>query len=230
MTRTASFTASLAIAALAAIATTAPLALDTRGPGAAPPAATAPAAAVQSSAAAGSPEPAALPPVITYAEPPTDEQRKIVEWSVARYAEAGLALPSVEISFPPTCGGKAGRYFVGQAKIEVCKVHRKTVLHELAHAWDDSTSIDRDGFLRERGLDHWYEQPADRCHDSGGEQLALILTWGLMDLDLTHPVAERTGQPIDEQPRLLPGLPDGTPRVLAALFEQLTGTSPLTPS
>lgn len=168
-------------------------------------------------------------PVISYVETPTDEQRQVVEWAVARYAEAGLTLPSLEVSFPATCGGKAGRYFVGQRRIELCKVHRKTMLHELAHAWDDSTSVDRAGFLLERGLDHWYEQPGDRAHESGGEQLALIITWGLMDLDLTHAVAEWAGQPIDEQPRVLPGLTDGTPPVLAALFTQLTGTSPLTP-
>lgn len=225
MTRTASLAARLTLATLAAIATTAPFALVTPRPEIA-----SPAVAVQRSAAAVSDAPAAIPPVMTYVETPTDEQRQVVEWAVARYAEAGLAPPSLEISFPATCGGKAGRYYVGQAKIELCKVHRKTMLHELAHAWDDSTSIDRAGFLRERGLDHWYEQPGERSNESGGEQLALIITWGLMDVDLTHPVAEQAGQPIDEQPRRLPGLADGTPPVLASLFTQLTGTSPLTPS
>lgn len=104
------------------------------------------------------------------------------------------------------------------------------MLQEFAHAWDDSTSLDRAGFLQARGLDHWYEQPGERSNKSGGEQLALIITWGLMDVDLTHPVAEWAGQPTDEQPRRLPGLDDGTPPVLTELFTQLTGTSPLAPS
>lgn len=221
MTRAASVSARFALATLTTFATFAAFALPlTRWPEATPHVTAATAAAAT----------AARPPVMTYVETPTDEQRQVVEWAVARYAEAGLTLPSLEISFPATCGGKAARYFVGQARIELCKVHRKTMLHELAHAWDDSTSLDRAGFLHERGLDHWYERPGARSNESGGEQLALIITWGLMDVDLTHPVAEQAGQPIDEQPRLLPGLADGTPPVLASLFTQLTGTSPLTPS
>ena len=169
-------------------------------------------------------------PTITYLNAPSDDQRRVVEWAVARYVEAGLELPDLEISFPVTCGGKAGRYLVGQNTIELCRPQRKLVLHELAHAWDDNSSLDRLAFLQERGLDHWYEQPGQRSNESGGEQLALVVTWGLMDVDITHPVAEWAGQPIDEGRRQLPGLADGTPRVLTELFVQLTGTSPLTPA
>jgi hypothetical protein len=175
-------------------------------------------------------EPVVTGPTITYLDAPSDDQRRVVEWAVARYAEAGLQLPDLAISFPVTCGGKAGRYLVGRNTIELCRPHRKLVLHELAHAWDDNSSLDRVAFLRKRGLDDWYEQPGQRSNESGGEQLALVLTWGLMDIDITHPVAESAELPIDEGRRQLPGLADGTPRVLTELFVQLTGTSPLTPA
>jgi hypothetical protein len=40
---------------------------------------------------------------------------------------------------------------------------------------------------------------------------------------------EAAGQPVDEQPRYLPGLEDTSRSTLADLFEQFTGSSPLTP-
>lgn len=211
---------STALIALATLTTAAPFGLLTRGHEGA---VSAPLAPVISA-------PVITAPTITYLDVPSEDQREVVAWAVGRYVEAGLELPDLEISFPVTCGGKAGRYLVGQNTIELCRPHRKLVLHELAHAWDDNSSLDRPAFLKERGLEHWYEQPGQRSNESGGEQLALVVTWGLMDVDTTHPVAEWAGQPIDQQPRLLPGLADGTPRLLTEMFVQLTGTSPLHPA
>lgn len=168
-------------------------------------------------------------PGITYIDQPSDDQREIVEWAVEQYRTVGLQLPDLRISFPVTCGGKAGRYFVGQGRVELCRPNRKLVLHEFAHAWDDHSSIDREAFLEMRGLDSWYEQPGERSNMTGGEQLALILAWGLMHVDVTHPRSEWAGQPLDEQPRYLPGLHDSSPEVLTEFFEMLTGASPLTP-
>ena len=169
-------------------------------------------------------------PSISYLDVPSEEEAEMVDWAIQRYLEVGLQLPDLDISFPANCGGKAGRYLVGQQHIELCRPHRKVVLHEFAHAWDDtSTNVDRDSFVDLRGLDDWYEQPGERSHGTGGEQLALIVAWGLMDVDITALISEFPGQPVDEQPRYLTGLADGSPEMLTNLFSLLTGSSPLSP-
>ena len=118
-----------------------------------------------------------------------------------------------------------------QGKVELCRPNRKLVLHEFAHAWDDAANaVGRDAFLDLRGIDHWYEQPEEDCtHVSGGEQLALVITWGLMHVDITAPASEYAGQPFDEQPRYLPGLDDSSPETLTELFVTLTGADPVSP-
>lgn len=173
--------------------------------------------------------PPAPAPTITYLDPPSDDERQIVEWAVQRYRDVGMQLPDLQISFPATCAGKAGRYLVGQSTVEMCRPTRKLALHELAHAWDDNSSIDRQAFLEYRGLDHWYEQPGERSNLTGGEQLALVVTWGFMNVDITAPSSEWPGQPRDEQPRYLPGLDDSSPETLTELFVMLTGATPLSP-
>jgi hypothetical protein len=170
-------------------------------------------------------------PVITFADAPTAEQREMADWAVERYLSVGLQLPDVEISYPVTCDGKAGRYLVGKGKVELCRPTRKLVLHELAHAWDDAgDTVDREAFMELRGVDHWYENAdCEYTHVSGGEQLALAMTWGLMDIDITAPASEYAGQPIDERPRYLPGMEDSAPETLTELFVLLTGSDPLSP-
>lgn len=169
------------------------------------------------------------PPTIVFIDVPSDDERAMVDWAIERYIAVGLQLPDLEISFPVTCGGKSGRYLIGAGRIELCRPTRKLVLHELAHAWDDQGVVDREAFMARRGLDHWYEQPAERSTVTGGEQLAQVLTWGLMDLDITWPSSEYAGQPVGEQPRALPGLDDSAPEVLTELFEEFTGERPLSP-
>ena len=164
---------------------------------------------------------------ITYLDEPSDTDREIVDWAVERYLEARLQLPDLQISFPVACGGKAGRYYVGQGVVELCNPTKVLVLHEFAHAWDDGSPVDRDEFLERRGLDHWYEQPGRNSGDSGGEQLAHIIAWGVMDVDITARNPDRAGQPIDEQPRYLPGVDNSSSEVLHDLFFELTGSIPL---
>ena len=169
-------------------------------------------------------------PTMTFVDAPSDDERQMVEWAVERYLEADLQLPDLEISFPASCGGKAGRYHVGLSHVELCRPTHKLILHEFAHAWDDNSNIDREAFLERRVLAHWYEQPDQRSTESGGEQLAQIITWGLMDVDITARVSEWAGQPIAEQPRHLPGFDNSSPEILTDLFVQLTGSSPLSPA
>ena len=159
---------------------------------------------------------------VTYSSAVTPDQQAMVEWALERFADAGLKLPDLEISFPTTCGGKAGRYVVGRGQIELCRSHRKIVLHELAHAWDDSADLDREGFLELRGLEEWYDRPGLDANQTGGEQLALIVTWALFDGDLTKPVS-----PLDSgsaEDRFLPGLDNSAPNELAESFTFLTGS------
>ncbi|MCP3938538.1 MAG: hypothetical protein GY708_24590 [Actinomycetia bacterium] len=167
---------------------------------------------------------------ITYLGESTPEQRNTVEWAVARYQEAGLNLPDLEVSFPAMCRGKAGLYFIGEAHIDLCNVSRRVALHELAHAWDDAGGTpDREAFMERRGLGHWTSRSDRRSVESGGEQLARIITWGLMDVDTTNGYAAYPGQPRDGQPRRLPGLPSSTIDELREAFTALTGIDPLCP-
>jgi hypothetical protein len=178
--------------------------------------------------------PSVSAPAIAYRDPPTQEQRAMVDWAVDRYLTARLQLPDVTISFPVSCiahDGRhlAGRYLRTRDEIELCKPSRKLALHELAHAWDDHADVDRDALMAARGLDHWYEEPGRDPIESGGEQLARLVTWGLMDVDITWPSAEHPGQPVNDQPRVLPGMEDCGRTELTELFVLVTGTEPLTP-
>ena len=125
---------------------------------------------------------AALPsaPTITFVDEPSVGAREMIGWAIERYLEVGIQLPDLEISFPATCAGKAGRYIVGRNQVELCSAKPKLILHELAHSWDDNSTIDREAFLELRGLDHWYEQSGRDSTESGGEQLAHIIAWGLL--------------------------------------------------
>ncbi len=88
--------------------------------------------------------------VITYLDQPSEADRDVVEWAAERFREAGLRLPDLTISFPTTCGGKAGAYHVGRDHIDLCGPSHRLVLHEFGHAWDDNTSVDREEFERAR--------------------------------------------------------------------------------
>lgn len=173
-----------------------------------------------------SPEPTRRPPMITFVGDVAPHDREIVEWAVNRFAEAGLQLPDLTVSFPVTCNGRAGQYFVGQSLVELCTVSKKLALHEFAHAWDDNVSLDRDAFMERRGIDHWYESDGP---ESGGEQLAKVIAWGLLETDTTWPASEYAGQPFDERPRRLIGVPDADREELATLFTSVVGVEPLTP-
>ena len=70
-----------------------------------------------------------------------------------------------------------------------------TVLHELAHAWGMHTLTDdqRLDFLELRGLETWRD--ADSWPDSGAEQAAEIMVWGLIDRPIKLIYFDRTSCP-----------------------------------
>jgi hypothetical protein len=148
---------------------------------------------------------------ITYIDEPTSIQRETISWAIGRFAAAGLQLPDLEIRFPASCKGKGAIYHVGESSVDFCRVNRKNVLHEFAHAWDDtSDDVDREGFLKLRGLDIWFGGLDVPCEEQGSEHLAIIVAWGLMD----------------PGSRSAHGLPNHSDAELTAAFEFLTHRTP----
>jgi hypothetical protein len=129
--------------------------------------------------------PRPVQPRITFVEPPTSRAQEMIAWAVGRFDDAGLQLPDLQISFPAQCDGKKALYHVGRRSVDFCyNMNKTTVLHEFAHAWDDtSDSVDRSAFMKLRGLTVWWGGTAMPSDQQGSEHLAEIIAWGLLDVD-----------------------------------------------
>lgn len=94
---------------------------------------------------------------------------------------------------------------------------RRSLLHELAHAWDqtspDLTEADRKRFLELRGLERWSDRSLEWPY-RGEEQAAEILVWGLLQGEV--PIPTRVGDVGDQDTASL-----------TAAFRLLTGRNPL---
>jgi hypothetical protein len=118
----------------------------------------------------------------------TPESERLATWAVARYAGAGLDLPTLEIRFhddPTGCRGRLGYYEDGV--VDVCHEHldglaARTIVHEMAHGWLEAnlTATDRERFLGLRGLSTWNDRSAD-WDARGYEQAAEIMAWAIGD-------------------------------------------------
>jgi hypothetical protein len=148
-------------------------------------------AAILAAAIVGSSDAAATPhrPVHVVAGF-SDAQLAVIDWAVARFHQAGLRLPPVELVRHNTvepCFGASGAHVFedGRSTVHICiDEPRKTlVLHELAHAWERATLDDgrRHAFLQTRGLAEWRDA---RWHERGTEHAAEAVMWGLMDVPL----------------------------------------------
>jgi hypothetical protein len=148
------------------------------------------------------------------------------QWALSRFRAAGIELPSLQIMFHDdyqACGNREGvlRIAGERAEIHECESDRsrsrRSLLHELAHAWDHMaggiTQERRARFLETRNLSSW-DPDGLPWQERGEEQAAEIIAWGLM-LDAA-PIPTRVGNhgPQDES-------------LLAAAFETLTGDAPL---
>ena len=132
---------------------------------------------------------------------------------MSRFGDAGLQLPDLVISFPALCAGKAALYHVGRASLEFCRINRRVALHELAHAWDDTSgAVDRDAFLELRHLSVWFGGTEMPSGEQGSEHLADIIAWGLMDVET----------------RGAPQIPANSVSELTAAFVMLTRGGPTT--
>ena len=151
----------------------------------------------------------------------TESDLALARWAVDRFDRADLQLPPVSIAFhddKAACDGHFG-YFRPSHSIDICGFNwnrflvtpKKTLLHELAHAWTHETldSETRDRFLDLRGLDTWQDNSVP-WEERGVEHAAEVMAWGLMDEELFLTSIGEAGTP-----------------QLAEAFELLTGRKPL---
>ena len=109
----------------------------------------------------------------------------------------GLQLPEVALSFhddTEACGFNDGSYQGrgGGHRVRICiRDHgtfasnlerQRTLIHELAHAWDQANldDVDRQKLLPVLGADDWYA-PDEAWEDRGAERFAETIVWGLYD-------------------------------------------------
>jgi hypothetical protein len=145
----------------------------------------------------------------------TPAQREMARWAVGRFTADGMDLPSLDVRFhraPTGCGGRLGSYRDGEA--DICGTHvnsmsRRTLLHEMAHAWvDANVSSDLEArFLRLRQLETWNDHAVD-WEERGTEHAAEIISWAL---DGQGTGTER------------PSIPRNDPEELATAYSLLIG-------
>ncbi|MDJ0665358.1 MAG: hypothetical protein QNJ75_12475 [Acidimicrobiia bacterium] len=131
----------------------------------------------------------------------TNETDEIAyEWTHDLFSTAGLEFPRAAVEFhdnEEACGGARGRaYFTDEnlTTIVVCATHdnpaveetwrKRTLLHELSHAWIDQNVIDENlsSFTELRGLEEWSSREVNWEHRAT-EHAAEILMWGMQDGD-----------------------------------------------
>jgi len=137
--------------------------------------------------------PAPEPIPITY----SPDQQDAIDWAISRFEMVGLDVPEAEIHFYPTaesCGHHDGLYeqIDGRHVLSICvrdgssahvtMFRRRTVAHELAHAWEHENldERDREDLMTLLDTEVWYSADVE-WKDRGGERLAETIVWGLFD-------------------------------------------------
>jgi hypothetical protein len=127
----------------------------------------------------------------------TPAERQLVAWARERFALVGLDLPDVEVSFhddAEVCDWNEGIYYLegGVHRAQICipdhgtfasDLHRsRTVIHELAHAWQRAILDDEDRQRLLLVLDAEAWSTSDLAwEDRGSERFAETIVWGLYD-------------------------------------------------
>jgi hypothetical protein len=125
----------------------------------------------------------ALDTTVVVAE--TAEQLASVHWALGRFETAGLELPTLAIythSDRADCNGLNGylaNRLDGGFDLHTCGIEF-TLLHELAHAWDNNslTEDTKDEFLRKAAQATTWNN-AENWFLAGGEHAANVIAWGL---------------------------------------------------
>ncbi|CAN5817666.1 hypothetical protein BH23ACT5_BH23ACT5_06270 [soil metagenome] len=154
------------------------------------------------------------------------EQRSLVEWAEGRFALAELALPPILYAFHDTaesCASRRGLFHHASNLVEICGFEADTLIHELAHAWTETTLDDhaKHAFLALRGLETW-NAAATPWELRGTEHAAEIIAWGVEERTRLVPSTDPLGC---FAPRLLT-IRDSSPDELIAGYVALTGQMP----
>lgn len=148
---------------------------------------------------------------------------ELAQWALTQFKRAGLELPPLVLAFHDDkhpCNGHTGYYRSGNpARVDICGFNwdrfiigaKKTILHELGHAWAGYTLTEeaRQRFVDLRGLTTWGDDRSP-WEEQGSEQTAEIMAWALLDQDLR-----------------MSSIPDSHPLALARAYFELTGTVPM---
>ena len=147
------------------------------------------------------------------------EAGRLVDWAVARFEAAGLALPAIDVRVhhdKTGCDGHLGLTYntPDRVTLHLCTpadgrgvVDRLTLVHELAHAWvaENVDAAERDRFMAVHGLVSWWDA-ADGWERQGVEWAAETIAWAVFD----------------EGVRMI-GEVDDDPAAVRRGFEMLTG-------
>jgi len=152
----------------------------------------------------------------------TESDAALTQWALTRFYQAGLELPPLIVAFhdgKQPCDGYVGLFRSADTpRVDICGFNwdrflitpKKTLLHELAHAWAGSnlTEETKDRFVRFRGLNTWGDDRFPWA-EQGSEQAAEIIAWALLDDELA-----------------MASIRNSDPRTLAEAYELLTSTMP----
>ena len=147
-------------------------------------------------------------------------------WVRARFDAAGLSLPEVVYVFHDNleeCGGHGGTYSPSTRTVTMCNQDPKTLIHELAHAWETTSLSDemRADFAELRGLKVWHDHSVPWA-ERAAEQVAEVITWGVEEGSRLVRWTERYGAVTFKLLSI-----DASVDELLAAYKLLTGAEPV---
>jgi hypothetical protein len=115
----------------------------------------------------------------------TTDQQELLDFALSRFEGQGLVLPQIEVEFVADileCHGHKGLYWLRTRTLRMCSMDKKTMLHELAHAWANFnlTDAQQERFAELRSLEAWNDWEYD-WEERATEHAAEIIAWALMD-------------------------------------------------
>lgn len=165
-------------------------------------------------------------------KPKTKAQQALVDFALGRFAAQGLELPpDLKIEFHDSVleiGGREGVYVHSTRSLHMGTLSKRTMLHELAHAWaaHSLTEEQRISFTAYRGLEAWNDHDYP-WSERATEHAAEIVAWALLDQPNHVPSIERRPDGSSETVYRLLTIEDSDVETLVEAFRFLTGQDPV---